>query len=207
MHRHLPAAMFVATLAAAAGLVVWTITRVEHQAAATSTRVGWQETDAPPAIPAPPGDPWSEPVDAWLAAAHPGAHQLSPPAPDLAAGDEIHAAADGIVVFAGTRNGEIAVVLGHRAPDGGGRFETTYGPLASTPHRRGQLVGRGQSVGTLTASPWPVIAMDLPPQGVIIGSAGKSPLARSLESASDDWMNLEIGNAERFLELENPPGD
>jgi len=192
---------FLATLAMAAGLVVWTIMRVENQAADGHERVGWQDADTPPSG-GPLADPRLDPPDAWRIAEHPLAVAAGPVVAErAAAGAEVLAAADGIVLFAGPRDGALAVVLGHRAPDGG-RFETTYAPLAATSLRAGGLVGRGLRVGTLGESPLLPVTAGFP-EGIEQVAGGRSALAEALESRDDAaWQSLEIGNAARLLELE-----
>lgn len=202
---NLPTATFLLTLLASVGLIVWVIQRVEHRAAADGGAVtGWQQTDTPPDA-ATPGDPWLDLPDAWTEAAIPTADVIAPAAATAATpGEVIPAAADGLVIFAGMRGEMRAVILAHRAPDGT-RFESIYAPLVSTPLTTGDLIGRGMPVGRLSEGAripvFPSIPADIAETG-----AGNSPLADAL--MSDDpqaWRTLEIGNAEKLLELmENP---
>lgn len=202
---NLPTATFLLTLLVAAGLIVWVIQRVEHRAAADGGAVtGWQQADTPPDA-ATPGDPWLDLPDAWTEASIPAAdaiHTVTTAAP----GDAIPAAADGVVVFAGLRGNVRAVILAHRAPDGT-RFESIYAPLDSTPLATGELIGRGMPVGRLADGVRPPFFPEIPADIAETGP-GNSPLADALMSDDDQaWRTLEIGNAEKLLELMETPED
>jgi murein DD-endopeptidase MepM/ murein hydrolase activator NlpD len=196
---NLSAATFLLTLLLSVGLLVWVIQRTEHRAVADGGGVpGWQQADTPAAVPT-PGDPWLDLPDAWTEAGVPlaeSAHVASA----VAAGEEIPAAADGVVIFAGMRDGVRVVILGHRAPDGT-RFESIYAPLDSTSLAPGALVGRGMSVGRLGQGAMPPVLPNLP-DGVGEAGPGFSPLAEAMMSGDPQaWMSLEIGNAEKLMEL------
>jgi len=188
---------FLGTLVVAALLICWVILRVERQVGAGGMAVGWQHVDTPPAG-TDLADPWLELPDAWTEAAAPRSTEIGPATHE---GGDVFAVADGVVIFAGLRNEEHAVILLHRDADGN-RFESVYRPLASATVRPGELIGRGMPVGRLgDALRLPVISAM--PAGAVTVDFGKSPLAVQIESADESWMSLEIGNAEKILELEN----
>ncbi len=193
---------FLATLTLAVVTVFWVILRVDHQARRDASPVGWQAADAPPAG-STPHDPWLDPPDAWADAALPVATLIGPAVEESS---EVHAVADGLVVFAGMRDGEAAVILGHRNRDGE-KFESVYSPLAAVNCRAGELVGRGMLIGRLGEQPLDPVLRSMPP-GVEEVSFGKSALAEALASPGlDGWMSLEIGNAEQMLKLLDESGD
>ena len=205
MRINLPTATFLVTLLLAVGLLVWVIQRTEHRAASDGGGApGWQQADAPPDTRS-PGDPWLDLPDAWTEAAIPVAdvaHVATAPA----AGQEVVAAADGVVVFAGMRDGSRAVILAHRAPDGA-RFESIYAPMESTTLAQGALVGRGMVLGKSGEGGRPAVFQKLPDA---VGEAGPglSPLAEALMSGDPQaWMSLEIQNAEKLMELRENGGD
>lgn len=199
--------MFLATLAAAAGLVIWVIMRTDDRVAAGAGPASWQHADTPQANDGTVADPWLLPPDAWLDAATPLVNAINQVV--VADGDpssEVVAAADGVVLFAGLRDGAHAVLLGHR--DGSGaRFESIYAPLAGISVKTGDLVGRGMVVGQLGDEPLGTIIPD-PPDGIKSLDDGRSPLADALETPDPDpWMWLEIDNAGKFLDLMETPED
>jgi len=187
---------FLATLALAAGVVLWVIHRVDHDSAAGVAHPGWQQADTPPSG-AVLGDPWLTLADAWTEAAIPLAEEIGPA---VGPNGDVLAVADGIVVFSGLRGEAHAVILAHRNRDGN-RFESIYAPLAEAFPRPGALIGRGMAVGRLAGDVLEAGRANYP-EGIEQVDGGKSPLAESLESPKDDsWMSLEIGNAEKMLQL------
>ena len=117
-----------------------------------------------------------------------------------ASGAEVFAVADGIVLFSGIRNEAYAVILGHRNEEGA-RFESIYAPLTEVARKPGELVGRGMIVGKHGEKPLGPVFREAP-AGVETVDLEKSPLAEALEEPdSGAWMSLEIGNAEKMLEL------
>ncbi len=198
---------FVATLLVAAGLVVWVIQRTDRRAAADAVRVGWQEADVPRWDDGAVHDPWLDPPDAWSDSAAPLVDAVGPVTDgDAAPGSPVYAAANGIVWFAGARDGTRAVVLSHRDVTGR-HFESIHAPLASVAVKPGDLVGRGMVVGTLGEEPPGPVFPDLP-DGVAQVDGGRSVLAEALETPDPDpWMWLEIENAGKFLDLMDVPDD
>jgi hypothetical protein len=192
---NIPAATFLVTLLVSLGLIVWVIQRTEHRAVADGGgKPGWQQADTPPDSPT-PGDPWLDLPDAWTEAGIPVADSIH-----LATGSEALAAADGIVIFAGIRDGAKAVILAHRAADGT-RFESIYAPLDSTTLMPGALVGRGMEVGRLADGERSPVFRDVP-DGVGEAGPGLSALGEALMSKDPQaWMSLEIQNAEKLMEL------
>jgi len=195
---HVPTATFLLTLLVSAGMIFWVIQRVERRAAADGAVVaGWQQADTPPDSSS-PDDPWLDLPDAWTEAAIPVADGVHVAADG--GGDEALAAADGVVVFAGMRGGGRAVIVAHRAPDGA-RFESMYAPLDATSLVPGSLVGRGMVVGRYGEGVRTPVLREIP-DGVGDAGPGPSPLAGALMSTDPRaWMSLEIGNAEKLIEL------
>jgi hypothetical protein len=191
---------FIATLSLAAVLVWWVILRVDQRSGSGAGPSSWQQADTPPSREI-PGNPWLVLPEAWTEAAAPIASAIGPATGE---GEDVFAVADGIVVFSGIRDGVSAVVLGHRDVEGN-RFESVYRPLTEAALAQGSLVGRGMRIGRRGEEPLgPVFRK--PPIGIEEVDFGKSPLAEILETQdSEAWMSLEIGNAERMLELRGEP--
>jgi len=204
MHLNRSTLAFIATLTLAALLIGWVISRVTPKSATGNTPTRWQHGDS-----APSGDtirdPWLDLADGWSEAAVPLATEIGPamrPGDDL----QVFAAADGIVLFSGLRDGTHGVILGHRNRDGT-RFESIYTPLAESGRKPGELIGRGMLIGRLGQAPLSPVWHETP-ISVETASQEKSPLAIALESLeSDAWMSLEIGNAGKMLELRADPED
>jgi murein DD-endopeptidase MepM/ murein hydrolase activator NlpD len=108
-------------------------------AAAVPERAGAAVCWAPP-VAAPVADPFREPECRWC----PGNRGLEYATPS---GRTVRAVGTGRVTFAGPVAGVVYAVVEHR--DG---RRVTYGNLAATRHRRGDVVLRGHVVGT-TAGP------------------------------------------------------
>ena len=199
--------MFLATLAIAAGVIIWVIQRTDRRAAAGAEQAGWQHADTPRAEGDPMADPWLAPPDAWLEVIAPVVKTIGTAiAADAGPGAEVLAAADGVVWFAGMRADAHAVVLGHR-DDVGTRFESVYAPLAGTTVKAGELVGRGMSIGRLGDTPMGPVFPSLP-EGIDHRDGERSPLAEALEAPDPDpWMWLEIENAGKFLDLMETPDE
>ncbi|MEX2660196.1 MAG: peptidoglycan DD-metalloendopeptidase family protein [Acidimicrobiales bacterium] len=100
------------------------------------------EATAPyaPPVEAPVSDPFREPASPYAAGNRGLDYETAP-------GTEVRAAAPGEVTFAGQVGGGLHVVVLH--PDG---LRTSYSFLAAVAVRRGQVVGRGEVVGTSGAS-------------------------------------------------------
>lgn len=193
---------FLATLTIAAIVIWWVISRVDQKAAANIGQTSWQDADTPPASEI-LLDPWLDFPDAWSEASLPISTTIGPA---TNGGTEVFAVADGMVLFSGIRNQSHALILGHRHADGT-RFESIYAPLAEVNRRPGDLVGRGMIVGQLGEASLRPVWREAP-SGIEMVKGGTSPLAEALESPdSDSWMTLEIGNAEKILELMADPQD
>jgi murein DD-endopeptidase MepM/ murein hydrolase activator NlpD len=91
-----------------------------------------------PPLVAPVIDPFRGPACTWC----PGNRGIDYGAP---AGALVHAAAAGIVSFAGVVAGTTWVTIGHQ-----GGLASTYGPMATLAVRRGAEVASGQVLGTTT---------------------------------------------------------
>ncbi len=191
-------ATFLVTLTLAAAILAWVIVRVEDRSGEGREAVGWQASDSPPDH-SEPVDPWLMPADAWTEAALPVAVEIGPA---IQQGNHVHAVADGIVMFSGIRAGTRAVILGHRNA-AGVRFESIYQPLERIACRPGQLLGRGMRIGEIGSLPLEPVLRNAPVDLEEV-AFGKSQLAITLEQPDGQgWMNLEIGNAEKILELED----
>lgn len=89
-----------------------------------------------PPVDAPVRDPFRPPACRFCAGNRGFEYATAP-------GDEVRAAATGVVGFAGQVGGELFVVVEH--PDG---LRTTYGRLATVAVGRGATVAQGRAVGT-----------------------------------------------------------
>lgn len=195
--------MFAATLLVAGMVVAWVILRTERRAATGADPVAWQRADTPPADRGHIPDPRLTPPAAWLDAAAPVVDGIGPPFHGEARpGAHVVAAADGIVLFSGMRDGRAEVRLAHR-DETGQKFESIYSPLATATAQPGELIGRGMPVGTMGDHDL-ITIFPIPPDAPRF-DGGLSPLAEAMSTPDPDpWMWLEMENAGRFLELMRP---
>jgi murein DD-endopeptidase MepM/ murein hydrolase activator NlpD len=171
------------------------------------------------------------------AGAHAGIDVAGIGGPNSSLGEPVHAAGNGLVLYAGEVSEEWGkvVVLGHVLPDGK-RVQTLYGHLDKVSVVLGSLVPRGAKVGTVgTANGHhvahlhfeviedfgiahgtgaaPALRNRLDPQAVLAAHAAAAdqlapePLARLMEGAGDGWTELEISNSERLTEILGKPDE
>lgn len=210
---------FLLTIAAAAGLVLWTIWRVDRDGTGSAIRTGFQNADAPPGLldKAAP-DARLRQYSAWQMAMIPEATVFAKPlGPETQAGNEpVHAAADGLVVLvAGSKSGGFQLILAHK--EGDGVSQTIYSGLSEVYPAASQLVARGARIGTTEAQRFrfvkrPGSGLDLPDAmgstEALRGNAAEmptSPLGKMLAADDAPWTRLEIQNAERLSELKDEP--
>ena len=211
--------VFPLTIAAAAGLVFWTIWRVDKDGTGSAIRTGFQNADKPPGLlDNAAADARLKQYSAWQMTMIPEAAVFAKPLGPAAqaGGESVHAAADGLVVLvAGSKSEGFHMILAHK--EGDGVSQTIYGGLSDVYPATGQLLARGARIGTTESQRFrfmkrPGSGFDLPDSmesaDTLRGNTSDipvSPLGKVLAADDAPWTRLEIQNAERLSELKDEP--
>jgi len=208
--------LFPVTIAFAAGLVFWTIWRVDRDGTGSAVRIGFQESDAPPGLlEKSEPDPRLRQYSAWQMTMIPEASTFAKPlGPHQQADDEpVHSAADGLVVLvARSETDGMHLILAHK--EGDGVSQTVYSGLSEVYPTSGELVARGVQVGTAESARFRFAkrqgsGLDLPAEwetpDTLRGEPVRSTLGIILSAEDAPWTRLEIRNAERLSELKDAP--